>query len=204
MFGSATIPKTQPAPFPHSHYPLYDDDRTMSILERLAMDSLDRTGISYFYNKFYFPIEIDEQKVSYTPDFILGAKHDGRQVLLEMHGSALFNSDDLRKFAAFKESEYRKYYYLIVATTVRPGEPNKAKINMHTHGLDERKIADEVWYLLDLREDSMPYRGLTKPVSLGEQLDRKLYNIQGVDADGINYERDSGWPGVWLRTLASQ
>jgi hypothetical protein len=176
----------------------------MSILERLAMDSLDRTGISYFYNKFYFPIEIDEQKVSYTPDFILGAKHDGRQVLLEMHGSALFNSDDLRKFAAFKESEYRKYYYLIVATTVRPGEPNKAKINMHTHGLDERKIADEVWYLLDLREDSIPYRGLTKPVSLGEQLDRKLYNIQGVDADGINYERDSGWPGVWLRTLASQ
>ena len=87
-----------------------------------------------------------------------------------------------------------------IATVVKPRKPNKAKINMHIHGFNEQKIADEIWYMVDMHEEDLPYRGLTSPVRLGEQLDGLLMGL-GI-MDGLQPLRKPH--GVELRTLEPQ
>ncbi len=201
MLGSVAIPKLRPMPFAHSPSPLQqEDDKPASGLEALAIESLKRLGIGHTHNKFYFPIEIDGEQAAYTPDFVLELKHDGRQVLLETHRSSLFNVDDMNKLAAFMDSEYKQDYYLIIATVVKPRKPNKAKINMHLHGFNRQKIADEIWYMVDMHSDDLPYRGLTKPVCLGDQLDGLLTRLGAMD----DLQPMRMPHGVELRTLAPQ
>ncbi len=186
MFGSATIPKSVYGTFSRSPNPLQStEEQEISRLERMAMAALDTIGVGYTrYRKF--DVVIDGEKAHYTPDFLLdmSKNRDGRPVLLEMHSPSLFNPENLRKYAAFADSDERGRYYVAMVTVIRPRRPNRAKIGMHSHGYSEKDIANQFGYLLDIREGDLPYQGVTEIVSMEEQLAGWLLELR----DGSSQE----------------
>ncbi len=110
----------------------------------VALYSLD---IPYTYAQTKFHFTLDNKVITYTPDFVLGMKHENSQILIEPHGSSFINERFITKMNTFMSTRESDLYYTILVTDKRPKKPNKLKIELNRYGYTYNDICDDVWYI---------------------------------------------------------
>lgn len=118
-----------------------------SNFEANVASALDLMGIGFSCKNLEFGISVDNEKITYTPDFVLREKYNDKITLIEPHGKKYIDKRFIEKMNAFKQSPQSSDYYLIIITDKIPKKPNKLKIELKKYGYKEKDICDDVWYI---------------------------------------------------------
>ena len=103
--------------------------------------------IDFSYCAKVFTISQGGNTLHYTPDFILSTYVDGKQVILEPHGSAYIDKRFLSRMRGFINSPFGNEYHVILLTDVEPRRANKLSAELSKNGMLLRDVCDEAWFL---------------------------------------------------------
>ena len=102
-------------------------------------------GIDFHYKGLQFYMEYGDTILTYTPDFVLDERVNGKQVLIEPHGKKYIDKRFIEKMHAFEKSSAGRDYYNIIITDKMPKKPDKFKIELRKYGYKPEDICKEVW-----------------------------------------------------------
>ncbi len=115
-----------------------------SSFEKTVRDTLIEEQLTFLYEPIKFRIpSLDlprSWEYTYTPDFLLKVKVDGKLVLIEAKGRKYFDSNIFTKYPLFMQQYGDRFYFIIITDL----QPEKILEGMNTYGKNS-KIADEIW-----------------------------------------------------------
>ena len=123
-------------------------NRTKSTFEAQVGQYLEEAGIGYKYEEAVFPLSVDYKLITYTPDFVLERSINSKTILLEPHGFAgsagnQFDDTFFDKLYAFKHSEFKDRYYLVIITDIEQERLSKL---LYGRKMQELDLFDEIWF----------------------------------------------------------
>ena len=113
-----------------------------SVWERRILRKLRKSGFSIETKFRNFPLNVENEKFEYVPDFLMkGFEYKGREVLVEAHEK--ISEEDVKKYRKFR-SVFGSTYYLIMI--VNYGELRTW--NKYNQG--KQKFFNEIWTFNDV------------------------------------------------------
>jgi hypothetical protein len=115
-----------------------------SSFEKTVRDALIDESITFLYEplKFRIPKEdkIGTWEYTYTPDFLLNIRIEGKPVIIEAKGRKYFDENIFTKYPLFLEQYGKRFYFIII--TDMPTENILEGVRKYS---GDKKIADEIW-----------------------------------------------------------
>lgn len=115
-----------------------------SSFEKTVRDVLIEKRIKFLYEPIKFRIPESTKPMTweytYTPDFLLKLRVDGKLVLVEAKGCKYFDDNIFIKYPLFMKQYGDRFYFIII--TDMP--PDKILEGLKKHG-GNSKISDEIW-----------------------------------------------------------